>query len=84
MIRQQKRKELRDIAKSLIKAKNTKEFKDTQLYFDSIKKEDLKLLQENTHPDPKAQELYKRYLANMKYLIALKTRQELLLGVKHK
>lgn len=84
MTRQQKRKELRDVIKSLAKAEKTKEYKEMHSYFDTLGKDDLILLKDNAHPDPKAQALYLRHLNNMKYLISLESRRDLLLGVGEK
>jgi hypothetical protein len=78
MIRQARRKELRDVTKSLQKMKKLKEFKEMNSYFETLKKEDLLLLQSDTHPDPKEKVKYNRHLANMRYVIGLETKREIL------
>lgn len=82
--RQQRRKELRDINKSIKKAVKTKEYRDTQLYFETLQREDYLLLQENKHTDPVKQERYDHYIRNMKYLVSLEARRDFLLGNSRK
>jgi len=83
MIRQQKRKEIRDITKSLQKAKNTKEYKSMRYYFETLSRADFELLEANTHTDPKAVADYKRHRDNMAYLIKLEARLEMLVSGVH-
>ena len=78
MIRQQRRRELRDAEKSLKKVKKLKEYKEMNEYFNSLLKEDLVLLQDHTHTDTNAQAKYLHHENNMKYLISLESKIELL------
>ena len=77
--RQQYRKELRDVIKSLAKIEKMAEFKEMNLFFQDLKKDDYKLLESNSHTDPKLTLKYSRHMKNMKYYISLEVRRDLLL-----
>lgn len=77
--RQQYRKELRDVTKSLQKIEKMAEFKEMNEFFRDLQKDDYKLLESNSHTDPKLTQKYVRHMKNMKYYISLEARRDLLL-----
>jgi len=74
MNRQQLRRETRDVKKSLVKAGKTKEYRDTIMFFNGLKKEDLSPLKDKTHTDIELQKKFNRYFPNMQYVVSLEKR----------
>ena len=83
MLRQSKRKELRDIDKELRKIRKSKEYSRLKFYMQSLTKADFDVLHKGAFPDKKRQDEFNHYLDEFKMVASLENRQEFLLKPNH-
>ena len=78
MIRQARRKELREMTKEIGKFEKTKLYRSMVGYFDKLPKEEYILLEKRTHENPVKQNEFNGFMRLMKGCIELQTRADYL------
>ena len=81
MLRQQRRFQLREIAKELSKIYKHKEFNRLIVKFKDLSGDDAELLKKGEHPDKRTQSEFKLWKAYIEVIAKLEMHQKFLVGV---